>query len=540
MKKWFPVLIAVLIACTGLASAFAEVEITPDPKYFDDNGNMILPLVDEETTFRVFWRKQTSDVGTIQDKVILQKAMEETGIKLVIEEISDAGWNEKMAVVFASGNLPDLICGDIPNLINFTDQCTDVTDLLPTYAPFMADFYFNKYPAVAKAEAFEGRMFSMPEVRVNNLYYFNGWEINKRWIDNLGLQTPSTPDELYEVLKAFKEKDANGNGDSNDEIPFTFVGVMDTTCPNDGLLTMMNMFGMVNDGVNNLEQYIMVENGKVIFTAADQRFYDMLVFLNKLYREGLMDVDGFVQTVNEAYAKTAADKVGFRTHGGLVTEAWGGDMAANVEYILPPASEYGAKIRRSDPPAEMRLHTYTITTACKHPELLVLFAEYCNSTAENRWLSLFGPEGGAWKYNEDGKIINQTDFTGKPYTTVAQARATLAPNYRFPTIILEEEEGKRLYTGNSLYYNTTHKEMYGPEGGVSYEETFPRGNDTAENSEIRNELFTEINNYMQTFVAESVMNGIDEAGWQKHLKALQTLDTDSYVRGFQELYETLR
>lgn len=43
--------------------------------------------------------------------------------------------------------------------------------------------------------------------------------INKQWLDNLKLEVPATTDELYTVLKAFKEQDANGNGDSKDEIP---------------------------------------------------------------------------------------------------------------------------------------------------------------------------------------------------------------------------------------------------------------------------------------------------------------------------------
>ena len=38
---------------------------------------------------------------------------------------------------------------------------------------------------------------------------------------NVGLETPATIDELYEVLVAFKEQDANGNGDPNDEIPWS-------------------------------------------------------------------------------------------------------------------------------------------------------------------------------------------------------------------------------------------------------------------------------------------------------------------------------
>lgn len=46
--------------------------------------------------------------------------------------------------------------------------------------------------------------------------------LNKTWLDNLGLTYPETVEELYTVLKAFKEQDANGNGDPNDEIPISF------------------------------------------------------------------------------------------------------------------------------------------------------------------------------------------------------------------------------------------------------------------------------------------------------------------------------
>lgn len=45
--------------------------------------------------------------------------------------------------------------------------------------------------------------------------------INKAWLDRLGMEMPTTVDEWYEVLKAFKEQGANGNGDPNDEIPLT-------------------------------------------------------------------------------------------------------------------------------------------------------------------------------------------------------------------------------------------------------------------------------------------------------------------------------
>ena len=42
--------------------------------------------------------------------------------------------------------------------------------------------------------------------------------INQKWLDNLGLDMPTTTDELRDVLQAFREKDPNGNGQT-DEIP---------------------------------------------------------------------------------------------------------------------------------------------------------------------------------------------------------------------------------------------------------------------------------------------------------------------------------
>ena len=56
-----------------------------------------------------------------------------------------------------------------------------------------------------------------------HLYLEQNFMINQGWLDNLGLDTPSTIDELKKVLIAFRDNDANGNGDPNDELPFGFM-----------------------------------------------------------------------------------------------------------------------------------------------------------------------------------------------------------------------------------------------------------------------------------------------------------------------------
>ena len=50
---------------------------------------------------------------------------------------------------------------------------------------------------------------------------------NYDWLEKLGLEEPQTTEELYEVLKAFKTQDPNGNGKAN-EIPLT--GSIEWSC----------------------------------------------------------------------------------------------------------------------------------------------------------------------------------------------------------------------------------------------------------------------------------------------------------------------
>lgn len=507
--------------------------------FFDADGNMKLPLTTEPVNYKIMWRKDPMDKGGLTDKTILDSAFNDTGLTWDVEEVSNTGWDEKVSVVFASNDLPDAFAGEIKNLINFTDQCVDITDMLPEYAPTFAKFLYEEYPAAARAEAFGGRLYSMPGIRINNLYPDVFWMINQEWLDNVGKEIPKTTDELYEVLKAFKEQDANGNGIMDDELPVSFVKYNATDMVR-GILTMMSSFGLVNDGANKAYHYIMVENGKVIFTPTDQRFYDMLVYMNKLYAEGLIDKDSFVQEKVDRYAKGSANRIGFMPGGGLLTEDFGGEEHANnVVYMQPPSSSYPAVIKQSDPPAEMTLHSFTITQKCEKPELLLLMAEYCNNTPEKRFESRFGPEGAAWEVGESGKFINTTDFTGKPYTNRSEAISTTSPFGRFPYIIYYEEETQREYLGFSELYNTAKETIYGPDGGVAYKECFPIGNDTLENTAKRSEMFAEIDTYMQNFVAESIMNGIDESKWSSHLSSCERLNIEEFVADYQRLYEEL-
>src|SRR5690606_1913753 len=69
----------------------------------------------------------------------------------------------------------------------------------------------QKHPAVkGRITATDGQIYSLPSW--NDCFHCcfaqKMW-INQEWLDNMGLQMPTTTDEFYQVLKAFKEKDPN-------------------------------------------------------------------------------------------------------------------------------------------------------------------------------------------------------------------------------------------------------------------------------------------------------------------------------------------
>lgn len=69
----------------------------------------------------------------------------------------------------------------------------------------------------------DGHIYSCPQLNKTEGNLIHHYWINKTWLDNLGLEAPTTVDELYDVLVAFRDNDPNGNG-QKDEIPYCVVG----------------------------------------------------------------------------------------------------------------------------------------------------------------------------------------------------------------------------------------------------------------------------------------------------------------------------
>lgn len=117
------------------------------------------------------------------------------------------------------------------------------------------DQYPNTYSTVTK----DGKIYGMavsPHLTEGEVMI-----IRQDWLDNLGLEAPTTIDEFEEVIRAFTEDDPDGNGEK-DTYGFTYEG--DTIYNNGWCADPVTIFS-VYTGKNLPGQWQEDEDGKLVY-----------------------------------------------------------------------------------------------------------------------------------------------------------------------------------------------------------------------------------------------------------------------------------
>ncbi|MGE7823488.1 ABC transporter substrate-binding protein [Paenibacillus sp. NPDC093718] len=317
----------------------------------------------------------------------LQKVEETAGVDIEWQEIT-ADWGQKKGTMLASGDIPDLFIG--PNVITDADFAQfqglfqDLSGMLDQ-APNVQNMFNEKPDTKVIATQSDGKIYGLPK-------YQRFWPatasrqfINQQWLDQLGLSMPTTWDELYEVLVAFKEKDANGNGDPNDEIPMDWPGGIGGYFNPAVLLGSMGI--TLTDGSG---QGYFVEDGQVKNFLTDERYKTMVAFLNKLYKAGLINPEVFTHdyTKFQSIARGEGDtaKVGF-TWGWVASDRFGEQLAPQYASMPPMkvSADYAGKLSWS-------YDHYSLNYGTNH---IVMSAKTKNKEAAMKFINeLYAPEVG--------------------------------------------------------------------------------------------------------------------------------------------------
>ncbi|ULL15157.1 extracellular solute-binding protein [Paenibacillus sp. H1-7] len=368
----------------------------------DETANNVaaagFPIVKEPIKLKMFTRIAPSN-GPFKDMPVFQDYEKMSNIQVEFIEAPTDGFNEKKNLLFASNELPDALyrSGLTPlEAIRYGSggQLIPLEKLIDAYAPNLKKL-METYPEIRSAITTpEGHIYAIPGiVTVGSARTDKRW-MNQAWLKKLNLKEPETTDELYEVLKAFRDKDPNGNG-KQDEIPMT---------ARNGLSIVPVMAGSF--GLDfQLGYNINLANDKVSIWMGSDKNKELLMYLNKLYSEKLLDQELFTQKEAQYLAKQGTGNTGYffdQTNNPML------DGKVSDQYIgtAPVKGPHGDRLQLASP-VPRDFGAFAITSVNKYPEATMRWIDY-----------FFGDEGSTkLRFGRQGENYELRD--GIPYYTDA-------------------------------------------------------------------------------------------------------------------------
>ena len=405
----------------------------------------------------------------------------------------------------------------------------DLTDLIPEYMP-------NYYAAIQEVPYWEptlsidGKMYYISDIQHGVIY--QGPNIRGDWLEAAGLEKPATLDELYTVLKYFKEHDMNGNGDVNDEWP------MSGLAGNSIGWSPYNL--MWAYGVHWSYQLV---DGQVTHGMLLPEFTEAVSYLRKLYEEGLLDPDYATQDRTALDGKYMNNQVGMeygiqpsKMNNTLNPDAVEGQFAA----VGLPNLKLTA-----DSPAYVFDNVYitlftgaqaAITGACKEPEKVLHWIDYIYSD-EGSLLFNYGLEHLSFEYDENG--VPQIDYTGA-IAANPDISATEGVAYLYSisgTSAFPEHMSSTRFKETMHPFSAAAADGWAADYDIS--RLLPTLALTAEQQEEINDKLVDLDTYITTQM-DKLVNGqtsLDEipAIQQK----LKDMGIEDVLAAYQEVYDTL-
>ena len=311
----------------------------------------------------------------------------------------------------ASNDLPDIVgWTNTEAILKYAKQGAflPLQDLIREHAPNIVKALDNPLPndklpyklnIWAELTADDGNIYTVPCITSSNAIGAV-YAIRTDWLEKLNLKVPETAEELYNVLKAFKEQDPNGNGEA-DEIPF-IAGAGGKT---NTILPVINAFDA------HMGLYVDSQTNTIKYGPIEENYKEGLAFLNKLYKEGLLEQDYLTATRDQWLARATGNQAGFMFvwPAGGIGVATNGLKKLSEEYrfepIPPLKSKSGKQYKDTATAGNYLIYRNSITVSNKYPVETMKLFNYCFSE-EGLRLAMYGIEG-----------VHHTIVNGKPVYT---------------------------------------------------------------------------------------------------------------------------
>lgn len=522
MKRLLALLIALtfVLSCTTV-TAYAEGGL--------DKGGVTnatgYPITNEVITLDAVWRyaaaQDFSQMSSVFDWI-----EEKTNIRINLTIFTEGDQKDLM---FASGDYPDMAfsigASDLQraNAVDAGD-IVQLDDLIAEYAPTWKAFLESDQAALANAQTtIDGGRYSLPWVN------FAAYDRQLRdlqvmyepWLEEVGMEAPTTIAELTEYLRALKAAAGTGTIPENVMPLYLYFGGWVG-----GEFNILSQFGVYC----STSDYLIVEDGTVKYQAVNPDIKEPLKWLQQMYKEGILPAECFTDDWSTYLTRRQSNppQCGIHMSYGMYV-----DGMTCLPPVDPENGKEGLLCSQSNTPNNP--HAFYMFANNEYPVATIRLMEFFVENVENMTNIAIGLEGDMWEYTEDGKR-NQTQAmyteASKPVSGFwNQVPGILADDFYADWCINNVTDGgPRAMEFNSKLIGKTVPQSMNYVGGTL----------DADSAALRSQYGTDINNCRKSTFARWITTDADiDAEWDAFVKEIESYNLKDWMELNQQAYDLL-
>lgn len=464
----------------------------------DPNERAIFKRLQEKTNVEIDWTCFVSDQFADKKNLALSKK------DSLPDGLFNAGMGTYDLLRYAKQGViipvEELIDQYMPNLKKILDENPDYRKMITA-----SDGHIYSFPWLEQLGSGKEAIQAIADIP---------W-INKTWLDELGLEVPTTTDELVEVLKAFRDSSPEGR---NDVIPMSFM--INKGGEDPGFL--LGAFGYGDPG-----DHVVVTNDKeVVYASVQEGYKEGIEWFHTLQKENLIDPEAFTQDWAAYVAKGKSGR-----YGMFFTWDSGNIVSNQDDYIALPAlagpdGTVNAPRQSGSATSGVDIGRCVLTSACKNLELAAKWIDLMYEpiqSVQNNW-GTYGEEGkfNIFELKEDGTLAHMDLGTESP-VEVREAQAVGGPlailDSYYGTVTTSPDDAQwRLDILHETYVKDMKEEYVYPVTFMSQEDT-----------ELITQYETEIKKYAEQKKAEWILNGGIDEEWDAYLEKMEGLGLSKFL-----------
>ena len=486
---------------TGCSSGTGSVTAAPDSSSQAETGAQASDDGEEPVHLKLFLTNKNIVDGSYA-KTYIEEA---TNTKLEIVQVATKDLDNKLNMMLASGDWPDII------------QCETETmesKLLSSGKLLPLNEYWDDYPNLKNAR--DEETWDVMRYNDGNIYAIGIKNPNplsiiayrKDWLDKFGLEIPTTLDEYYEVATAVSKNDPDGDGVDN---TFAFGGYqnVDTT-----------WFDHIFGAYGALPNYWMLQDGHIVNGSVQPEMKEALTYLNRMYNDGLIDPEFVTDD-----AKRWQQKVKSGIYGAGVTKIHIFDKNNWSNYYKP--------FKESNPDGEL-VYGPVLQGGSENPVGIRMASErgwlrtfiYKDSENVDACLRLLD-----WLTSEEGNRFTQYGLEGEHYKWEGDKLVKLIDEEQ-----TNELDLNKFFIGNTVLFDDASPEIFDA-FEYSHTECIAEPTDGIFIDEL-NEIYPKLEELTNTRYIEMIVGEVPiEGGFEDFVEEWYSRGGDELTAAMDEAYQ---